>query len=234
MCAAIQLLPGLEGTGRLFRWLVPALEPELRASVVRYPPDRPLSASELARFVLESAPPEPYVLLGESYSGLVAAIVAAQRPPHLRGLIFSTSFVAPPLPSWLARGPLRALARRSPPPAALVRLLMLERGSPQDMVEEVRDAMREASPDVLAARLHEVLTADHGQALRTCAVPVLYLGATHDRLVGLRGWKTVRRVRPDAASITLDGPHLLLQARAAEAAAVIVEQVRRWVRAGQG
>lgn len=95
--AHIQLLPGMDGTGRLFRWLVHALEPEARATVVNYPVDRPMRCRELA-----------------------------------------------------------------------------------------------------------------------------------DLVHGLRGLRAIQRVRPEVESVTLDGPHLLLQARPEEAATVIKRYAQRW------
>lgn len=74
-----------------------------------------------------------------------------------------------------------------------------------------------------------MLGADSREALQTCSVPVLYLAAAGDRLVGMRGLRTIQRLKPDIETVTLDGPHLLLQARPDEAAVVIKRYARRWL-----
>lgn len=142
--AHILLLPGMDGTGRLCRWLVHALEPDIRASVVRYPVDEYRRTAELAAHVLQQAPPAPYVIVAESYSGAIGLAVAAKRPANLRGLILSTAFVAPPAPSWLRFAPLGALFQL-PPPAPVVRLCLLEWQTRSEVVAAVRNAIREVS-----------------------------------------------------------------------------------------
>ncbi len=225
--AHIQLLPGMDGTGRLFRWLVHALEPEMSAHVVRYPVDQPLRTADLVELVRQQAPRAPYVMVAESYSGAVGLAAAAKRPANLRGLILSTAFVAPPVPSWLRFAPLGALLRLRPL-EPVVRLLLVDQQTGPDVVTEIRAAIRAVSPAVLVARLREMLIADSREALRACPAPVLYLAAAGDRLIGLRGLRTIQRLKPEIESVILEGPHLLLQARPDEAARTIKRYVQRW------
>ena len=225
--ACALLLPGLDGTGRLFRWLVPALEPELPSRVVSYPTHRRLRCPELAELVLQQIPSDPFVIVAESYSGMVGLAVAARRPSGLLGLILSTAVTAPPMPRWVRLIPFGALLRLQPP-AFLLRYLLLDRGSSADVLTEVRNAIRDVSPDVLVGRLHEVLDSDGRELVRTCPVPLVCLAAAHDRLIGRRGLRVIQSVRPDIATVLIDGPHCLLQTRAAESAAVILRYARRW------
>ena len=82
-------------------------------------------------------------------------------------------------------------------------------------------------PSVLAHRLRQVLDVDVVPLLPSVAVPVLYLAGSADRLVGRRGLAQVARRLPDFRSVVLDGPHLLLQARPAEAACAILRFLGR-------
>jgi hypothetical protein len=73
---ALVLLPGLDGTGKLFAEFVKLLDPGVCAMVVAYPPDQPLGYEELdalVRGILDKPRRDQrYVLLGESFSGPLA------------------------------------------------------------------------------------------------------------------------------------------------------------------
>jgi pimeloyl-ACP methyl ester carboxylesterase len=56
-----------------------------------------------------------------------------------------------------------------------------------------------------------MLTIDVRDALATCPVPVLYLRATRDRLVGPRNVSEVLAAFPLAQSVDIEAPHLMLQ-----------------------
>ena len=77
---ALVLLPGMDGTGDLFAPLLSALPPALRTIVVRYPCDRPLAMPNWRRTRARAPQDQPFVLLGESFSGPIAAAIAARRP----------------------------------------------------------------------------------------------------------------------------------------------------------
>jgi pimeloyl-ACP methyl ester carboxylesterase len=223
----VVLLPGLDGTGRLFRGLVAALESEVRAQVISYPSERFLDYRELADLVAAQIPRGDFAIVAESFSGPVAALVGGNRPVGLRGVILSTSFVLPPAPGWLRFMPVGTLFRAGVPGWA-VRRLLLGPGASPELVAEVAGAVSTVPPAVLAARLRAVLRANALESLRSCRAPVVYLWGSRDRLVGARGLHSIRRALPSVESIEVDGPHLLLQAKPAESAAVILQRVRRW------
>jgi pimeloyl-ACP methyl ester carboxylesterase len=47
--------------------------------------------------------------------------------------------------------------------------------------------------------------------LSRVAVPILYLQAKQDRLVGASSLEDIRRIKPHVKVETIDGPHLLIQ-----------------------
>ena len=73
----------------------------------------------------------------------------------------------------------------------------------------------------MAERVRAVLSVDDADTLRNLRQPVLDLRGTDDRLVPTSSADLVRSTRPDAAREDIPGPHLLLQARPAEAWRVI-------------
>jgi pimeloyl-ACP methyl ester carboxylesterase len=217
------LLPGMDGTGVLFRPLVDALPPELEPIVVAYPSDEPLSYAELLPLVRRSLPPSgEFVVLGESFSGPLALVVAAGHPPGLAGVVLAGSFVVNPiraLPAWagaLSRPWLFRLV-----PTTLRRWNSLGIRVRPELRALFAEAQAPVRPAVWALRGREILAVDARSALSGCPVPVLYLAGRRDRIVRAHNLELIRRLRPDTQEVALDAPHLLLQTAPAAAAAAI-------------
>jgi pimeloyl-[acyl-carrier protein] methyl ester esterase len=220
------LLPGMDGTGELFRPFLNGLPPGISTSIVTYPRDRIVPYRDLHAFLEASVPQgEAYVLVAESFSGPLALDHAARKPVDLRGLVLCASFASIPLSRsirWL-RPVVHLAAYLSPPPRWMVRRLLLGRDSPEESVEALRTTISSVSRKVLAARIRQVMAMDFSTALKAIEVPVLYLAAKRDRLVGQRGLEQLKNGVVALSSSVIDGPHLLLQARPEEAALRIVE-----------
>jgi pimeloyl-ACP methyl ester carboxylesterase len=232
------LLPGMDGTGRLFEPLARALPPSLHHVIVSYPGDQPLDYAQLLPLVEAAVPPaDDFLVLGESFSGPLAVLLAASRPPRLRGMVLCASFVRSPLPlpaTWLRWLVHPLLFRLTPMP--LVRRMLLGPHRATPLGGQLQMALAEVSPSVLAARAQAVLDIDVGRQLQSCPVPVLYLQARGDRLVGAGSLAYVRRMCPAVEVVSLPGPHLLLQVAAREVARVIEQFAQRCAvgRPGEG
>src|SRR4051794_30694541 len=115
------LLPGMDGTGRLFARFARALEVYFETRVVAYPLDEALDYDALlARIAIPSG---PFVVVAESFSGPIGIALAAARHASMRALVLAGSFARSPwpqVPAWLSvlvRSPLFA----APPPRAILR-----------------------------------------------------------------------------------------------------------------
>ncbi len=98
------LLPGLDGTGKLFAEFLKALDSSIGTLVVTYPKDVPMNYDQLEALVTAALPTDrPFVLLGESFSGPLAIRIAARRPEFLVGLVLCVTFARNPY-SWAALG----------------------------------------------------------------------------------------------------------------------------------
>ena len=214
------LLPGLDGTGRLFNPLLGVLPSSLQPLVIPYPGHKFLGHDELLQYVEAKIPTDqPFVLLAESFSGSVAVELAATHPPHLKALILCASFATNPLPAsfaWL-RLILNAQLFRLRPPQFLVRHFLLGRDAPSDLVNTFLDVLRSVSREVLSSRMRSVINVDVRGSLRECRVPILYLAAKHDKLVGERNLTEIKSLAPNIEAVTIDAPHLLLQREPAKA-----------------
>jgi len=175
--ATLVLLPGLDGTEIFFRPLLAVLPKWIKPVVVTYPMSGANGYSDLLE-VVEAAVEgsrELYVL-GWSFSGPLALMLAVKDPTRIRGVILCASFVRPPLPalSWLR------FAFFSP----VVYLVRLARRVPVFLANESKDLLwRDMATTwdrvptrILAARARAILALDARECLRECPRPVLYLG----------------------------------------------------------
>ena len=68
------LLPGLDGTGKLFKPILDALPNSLDIQIINYDADKKLSYNELVEYVKQKLPKEDYVLLAEDFLSLLPSI----------------------------------------------------------------------------------------------------------------------------------------------------------------
>ena len=223
------LLPGMDGTGRLFGRLLEELPDTVRPEVVTYPTDEELGYDELQPRITARAPEAPYVVLGESFSGPLALRHAASRPAGLRGVILSATFARNPAPwgtapllAWMGPVPFRAR-----PPRLVVRGLLTGFDASDAVVDDAITVAGLVEPRVWSHRLREVFAVDVREELPAIDVPVLYLLGTRDRIVGRRGLRSLRKGLAHLHVVELDAPHQVLQTRPAQACRAIVEFLQR-------
>lgn len=223
------LLPGLDGTGRLFAPLLEHLPSHFEATIVVYPPNERRSYVELTELVRGSLSPNaPYLILAESFSGPIAVRIAATAPPNLQGLVLCASFVSVPIHSVVkivlkCASPFFFLI---PPPRAAVRYVLAGDDAPDELVTRCVDALSSVSSSVLSHRLRMALEVDERQALGEVSVPVLYLLPTRDRVVSNGCVDIIRALRTDVTIAPIDSPHLLLQREPIEA----LKEIEAWMR----
>ena len=181
------LLPGMDGTGTLFKAFIQLLPDAIDVRVVSYPEDTYLTYEQLAGRVMKVVPDSaPYVIIAESYSGPVASLAAAHPVGNLRAVVFVSSFVSLPcghIGSWIAKVVPTALFRLRAP-AWILRWFLMNSDTPPEMISEVRDAITRVLPDVLARRFRDALNADMCQysgiarfeSCVSCRSPTVFLG----------------------------------------------------------
>lgn len=212
------LLPGMDGTGTLFTPFLRVLPDWVTPLVVSYPPEQPLDyPGHLARVMTALPADRPFVLLGESFSGPLALLAAAQNPPGLSGVILCATFVSWPLlmPPIVARLAVALGVFRLKSTRLFHRLVF--GGADEELRRLSFAALVRVTPAVLAARARAVLAVDCSEELRTCPVPVLAMVADHDRIVARRNSNLMQQIRPDATILHFNAPHLILQCATIEA-----------------
>ena len=206
------LMPGMDGTGRLFAPLIQAMPSKAEAHVIRYPMDASEGYASLTSRVMEALPDaESFVMVAESFSGPIAIQIAQHPPPNLVAVVLCATFARNPVP---APKRLATLAQplwfrwMSP---TLMATALLGAGADASLKAMVVQTLSDVSPDVMALRSREVMNVDVSEALAQCAVPMLYLQAKHDRVVWPRSLRHIQRTQARVNVAQIDGPHLLLQ-----------------------
>ena len=220
------LLPGLDGTGILFRPLLAALPADIRPKVIAYPTHQRLSLAEHAELVAGQLPSGEVVVLAESFSGLVALSLLAKEIQQ-KSVIFAGSFAEPPCPLLLALaslvpwgGPLVRWA-----PNFALRRYCLGRNANSQQLALLREALAAVSPEVLVHRL-ALLRTRRPFVRQQFKVPCHYLRANQDRLVPASAADWFQKHFHQCQVETLEGPHFLLQAKPQECAVWIAPIVR--------
>jgi pimeloyl-ACP methyl ester carboxylesterase len=223
------LLPGLDGTGDFFQPLLESLGMQVRTRVVRYPLDGGCdyaTCMELARAALPTD--EPYVLLGESFSGPIAIELAAQAPTGLVGIILCASFACNPRPRLSFIRPLLPYLplHGSRSSVAISRFLVLGCWITPAIRELHLKILTLVPATTLRARILAVADCDARAALERVRLPILCLSAKHDRLIPRSATRVIQKHSVTARVVVLDAPHCLLQCVPDEA----VRQIRQFMR----
>ena len=221
------LMPGLDGTGKLFAPIVPLLESHFELTVVTYPDLG--SFNDYLECAQSQLPPAPgYSLLAESFSGPVAMAIMANRPDQIGPSVLCSVF---------ARSPLVALNRM----VNLVPAGVFSIGALSDFCLEVSDVDSEDNSEtqplpvsvtaqldgaVLKHKIEVLSRIDVSAMLPQVDVPILQLHGLQDRIVSLADARMVQQNLPSVRRVDIDGPHLLLQSRPRECADQIVGHVR--------
>ncbi len=222
------LLPGMDGSGALFAGFAAALGEGITPLVLSYPPDQALDYQGLTDFVRARLPVgQPYVLLGESFSGPVAIAIAATRPSGLAGLILTCTFARNPVPLLRHFSRLTPLLPVSGRLTDLAMPLLLGGHATPALRRTLRGGLDQLCPAVLRARMRAVLAVDYSVQARSITVPVLYLQALQDHVVSCNSMNHLAALLPEMAVKAIDGPHLLLQAAPQATAAIVRDFVER-------
>ena len=221
------LMPGLDGTGRLFAPIIPLLEPHFELVVVTYPDlDSFTDYVDCAQNQLPATP--GFSLLAESFSGPVAMALMAQRPGLIGPSVLCATF---------ARSPLAALTRM----ANYVPDQMFSIGALNEFCLDVFEINDEDSSEtqplpldvteqldgtLLKHRISVLSRIDVSALLPNIQVPILYLHAERDRIVSENDAQMMQEYLPDVDRVDIDAPHLLLQTRPQQCAELIFQHVQ--------
>jgi len=208
------LLPGLDGTGKLFEPFIKQFHDSSRITVVTYPVNRHIPFSKLADYIIPLLPKnKPLAILGESYSGPIVLSLAASNNLDIQCIILVATFAKYPdsflktISKWL---PL-SLLLRLPIPDFLIKYFCFAEATTAALSSMLRESVRANMPRVLAQRAHDGATIDVTQQLSNISTPCLYIAASKDMLVPASAITYLKKHLADLEIITIDGAHFILQ-----------------------
>ena len=221
------LLPGLDGTEIFFGPLLSHLPSWINPVVVRYPASGPNAYDDLVPLVNQAVDRlKDFVILGWSFGGPLALMVAALRPSQVAGVVLCASFVTPPHPGLI---PFRFAA--TTPVIATVRALRRTRllipgWASAEMRKAKAITWRRVTARVLAARARAALGVDARRLLAECEHRVMYLVSTHDEVISRASLDEVLEHNPQTEVAEIEGPHLALFTNPVQSAARIAGFLR--------
>jgi pimeloyl-ACP methyl ester carboxylesterase len=218
------LLPGLDGTDVFFRPLLAALPGWVRPQVVCFPSSGANEYADLIPPVREALSEIPsFYVLGSSFAGPLALMLAAAEPAKVQGVILSTTFVSPPREIYV-----RLRCAAVTPTVWMVRAcrripVWLSRGPTDPLRLDKAETWRRVSARMVAARIRALLRVDARDLLRSCPHPVLCIAGSDDGIVPRRNVEEILRVRPSTSVRMIDGRHFAIYTNATDAAEAIAE-----------
>ncbi len=220
------IFPGMHGTEGLLTDFC-LLSPERFLVVLKNLPLNILNGyGSIANGIAETLPAKDKLLLiAESFSGPIAVKMASGYPDKIWGVVLVASFIDPPVTSLIQRLPWKLLFSW-PLPEIICRWLLLSNEASRRDVRKIQKSLSQIPPEVMANRLDLILGVDETESLKNVRCPLLYIQPTKDKLVPDRCWQTIKRIKPDAKCVSIDGPHFILQRNPKEAWRHIEEFVK--------
>jgi hypothetical protein len=229
MTKHLVLLPGLDGTGRLFSDFVAALPDTITATTVAYPAAEFLPYADLRSFASVAVPKsKAFVLLAESFSPTSGCRVHCIKSPNLAALIICAGFVSRPLAGYsrLAKTLARPwLFTRNTPRFILEYFALGQHVSPA-LIQKFQRVLGSVSPEVMSGRTQEAMNSDARRALTQITVPLLYVDATEDHLLADSCLEEMKLIKSDMLVAQVAGPHLLLQREPQKVAHIVSEFIQ--------
>jgi pimeloyl-ACP methyl ester carboxylesterase len=216
------LLPGLDGTEIFFAPLLRYLPSWIEPVIINYPTSGSNNYEDLLSVVTNEVKNiKSFIILGWSFGGPLALMVASHSPSQVTGIILCASFVTPPRPRLV---PFRFAI--SAPLIAFVRALRRTRLMiPGYATSEFRCAKvmtwRRVNSSVLASRSRAVLSVDARSHLGKWKSRLMYLASTQDEVVSRESLNEVLAIAPQTQIAEVEGHHFALFTNPLQSAACI-------------
>ncbi len=217
--ASLVLLPGMDGSGALFKSFTDALQ--RRACVVELPQSGPQNSQRLCDHVVQSCPHGDLVIMAESFSTHLLPLLYARLQTRVKLMVAVAGFLLPPW-RWVLplvqRLPVHS-ALKWAPGRGVFRGFFLNVHASGQLVEEIIAVIRRVPAAVIQQRIAALRTLAGSQIESAPHCAVHYLRATQDRVVTKKHVNDFLRWAPQSQVDTIQGPHFLLQTRPVECAA---------------
>jgi len=221
----IVLLPGLDGTGLLFKKLIENLPQDHEVELVSFELIYGLTYKEQAEELASKYKNDEFLVVAESYSGRIAYELSHLLTDNVKGIVFLASFISrPSLLSLLARFvPVNFLAQNVLT-ESLLYLVGFNRSGDRALVGPVFSSLRNANKLKLKLRLRNISHLKKPALDISC--PVIYVRPSKDRLVSNSAVKALASRCASYREISIEGGHFIAQANPEACAKVISNAAR--------
>jgi pimeloyl-ACP methyl ester carboxylesterase len=226
---SIVLLPGLDGTGKLFKPMTEFLPAWIKPVVVSYPENEPYGYEDLKHIVSDAIPNENnFVVLGESFSGPLAIMTAAEKPNGLLGVILCATFARNPfkfLPSCISHlsvSPIYALW----PTTIRLRSICCDARF-KSFSNMALNAAKTVHPRAISARVKAILKVDARKLFEKIDVPALCIVSQKDHLIKMHNVLDLKAIKPELEIVEINTKHFLLQLEPERSAEIITDFIKR-------
>lgn len=221
------LLPGMHGTPALFKPFTDISQTQFDFRAYHYPQEGGQEyehlAIEVEKFIIKT--PGKQWLLGESFSGPMALMMALKMPQKFFGVILSGTFSHNPSPilHWVPNAWVAEMILKTGKPFASY--FSLGFNADKSLERLFSETIEDVPYSVLAARLMAVKNINLDEQLNTIKLPVLSILAKHDHMVGDVGGQSLHHLA-HYEEVTIDSHHLILQQQPEEALRVILQFIK--------
>jgi pimeloyl-ACP methyl ester carboxylesterase len=221
------LLPGMDGTGKLFQPFISELPGDIDCSIISYPENECLSYKELEAYVLEKLPKDDdYILLAESFSGPIGYLLAKRNLANMKGVIFVATFLQSPKRLLVNLGKLMpfSLLLALPIPEFIIKQFFLGKNPTNHIISLFNETIKNISGKVLSFRIKEISKLSLN--LEKVEIKSFYIQALNDRLVSSNNLISFTKISDILKTIKINGPHFILQTKPRECAEFVANEIR--------
>jgi len=214
----------MDGTGELFSSVLKQLQ-EYDTQVIPLPQSGSQDYPNIITHIKSKLPCYDFILIAESFSGILAAELAKEHLPNLKGIVFVATFLSPPnaaLLSVASRLPLKSMLKV--PFAKLIqKQLFLGKSASSSLVELFQSILEKLPSQLLSARLKTMQRMSFSS--ECLDIPCIYIQALSDRLVPPSKYNEFQRYFSNISLVKFEGPHFILQTKPKECANVIISSI---------
>lgn len=220
----IVFLPGLDGTGLLFRDVIHALPEKLNIDVVNLNNLNGVSYYDQAVELAQQFKAEDLILVGESYSGRIVYELCQLLDDQVKAVILVASFVSSPSAISNFAGLLpKIFFRKNILTKLVIQILGFNFSDSNKKVNDVIDSLEKSDQIKLQSRMKNIATLDLPNKHVTCEA--VYIQPSRDFLVNDNARKTIRIIFKNCDFVGVKGGHFIAQSNPKACADIIKEVI---------
>ncbi len=220
----IILLPGMDGTGLLFKPLLQLSSNNLTLEIIPLSDTGYQSIDDEVERIARIIKSEPIIIFAESYSGRIAYELAKKPTTDIKHIIFAASFLS--TPSYLSRFsqllPLSILKQRLMP-NIFINWLFFQNKESLQLIDLFYQSINTVDDNILKTRLRNI--ANMKSPEEKIDLEITYIAADNDLLVSYLAINDFKKVFKVVKEKMLPGGHFIAQTNPQECLKIINERV---------